>query len=164
MFGEVLIGVPLQSAPSASPVSPLSSQHISFQELYKRNVTGKVDEKGTNTKWGLGKKLSFDTIRESLQHLRPSFGALQNERSGDPLSLSKYKSSLKLKPSMDLVPVIGGTDTLLVSVFGKEMERKKTKGETMAIRFLYNLYLARRRLIKTKLQKVQRQRITLVAL
>ncbi|KAB1212686.1 hypothetical protein CJ030_MR5G009728 [Morella rubra] len=114
---------------------------FSFQELHKQNVTGKVDEKGTNTEWGPRKKLSFDTIRESLQHLRPSSRALQNERCGDLLSLSKYKSSLKLKPLMDSSPVIGGTDTLSVSVFGKEMERKRRRARQWRFDFFITFIL-----------------------
>ncbi|KAB1220327.1 hypothetical protein CJ030_MR3G019073 [Morella rubra] len=34
----------------------------------------------------------------------------------------------------DSGPVISGTDTLPVSIFGKEMERKKMEGETMAMK------------------------------
>lgn len=48
------------------------------------------------------------------------------------MSLSEYKTSLKLKPSTESGPVIGGTGMLPASVFGKERERKEAEGETMA--------------------------------
>ncbi|XP_023892535.1 uncharacterized protein LOC112004517 [Quercus suber] len=133
------------SAPSSS--SSYSSQHISFQELYKRNVTAKAaGENAANntTDSGLGKfgagagaggKLSFDAIRESLRQLRLTNDSSQNERrSGDPMSLSAFKNSLKLKPGPESAPVFGGTDSLPVSVFGKERERKEGEKETMAMK------------------------------
>ncbi|XP_030971298.1 uncharacterized protein LOC115991620 [Quercus lobata] len=127
------------SAPSSS------SQHISFQELYKRNVTAKAAEENAannTTDSALGKlgagaggKLSFDAIRESLRQLRLTNDSPQNERrSGDPMSLSAFKNSLKLKPAPDSAPVFGGTDSLPVSVFGKERERKEGERETMAMK------------------------------
>ncbi|KAF5466825.1 hypothetical protein F2P56_016716 [Juglans regia] len=128
------------SAHATTPSSESSSQHISFQELYKRNVSEKADENGTNTASGAGKfgrsggKLSFEAIRESLRQLRSSPGMAQNERRADPMSLSEFKNNLKLKPSTDPVSVIGGTGTLPVSVFGKERERKDTEGEKMAMK------------------------------
>ncbi|KAG6669553.1 uncharacterized protein LOC122284857 [Carya illinoinensis] len=128
------------SAHATTPSSESSSQHISFQELYKRNVIEKADEKGTNTASGPGKvggsggKHSFAAIRESLRQLGPSPGMAQNEsRMADPM-LSGFKNNLKLKPSTDPVPVIGGTGTLPVSVFGKERERKDMEGEKMAMK------------------------------
>ncbi|XP_041017093.1 uncharacterized protein LOC121259530 isoform X2 [Juglans microcarpa x Juglans regia] len=129
------------SAHATTPSSESSSQHISFQELYKRNVTEKADENVTNTASGPGKfggsggNHSFEAIRLSLRQLRSSPGMAQNERRrADPMSLSEFKNNLKLKPSTDPVPVIGGTDTLPVSVFGKERERKDTEGEKMAMK------------------------------
>ncbi len=50
---------------------------------------------------------SLDAIRQSLKMVKMTTGPSQNERrSGDPMSLSAFKSSLKLKPAPDLV--IGG--------------------------------------------------------
>ena len=84
---------------------------------------------------GAGGKLSFEAIRESLRQLRLKNDSPQNERrSGDPMSLSAFKNSLKLKPAPDSAPVIGGTDSLPVSVFGKERERKEGERETMAMK------------------------------
>ena len=84
---------------------------------------------------GAGGKLSFDAIRESLRQLRLTNDSAQNERrSGDPMSLSAFKNSLKLKPGPDSAPVFGGTESLPVSVFGKERERKEGEKETMAMK------------------------------
>lgn len=84
---------------------------------------------------GAGGKLSFDAIRESLRQLRLTNDSSQNERrSGDPMSLSAFKNSLKLKPGPESAPVFGGTDSLPVSVFGKERERKEGEKETMAMK------------------------------
>ncbi|KAF5466824.1 hypothetical protein F2P56_016715 [Juglans regia] len=46
----------------------------------------------------------------------------------------KAKKSSKASTDPDPVPVIGGTGTLPVSVFGKERERKDTEGEKMAMK------------------------------
>ncbi|KAF3960420.1 hypothetical protein CMV_014862 [Castanea mollissima] len=130
---------------NSAPSSSFSSHHISFQELYKRNVTAKAAEENAANNTadsGLGKfgtgaggKLSFEAIRESLRQLRLTNNSPQNERrSGDPMSLSAFKNSLKLKPGPDSAPVFGGTDSLPVSVFGKERERKEGERETMAMK------------------------------
>lgn len=87
-----------------------------------------------NAEQGSGGRLSFDAIRQSLRQLRPSGNAQQNERSRsmDPMSLSAFKNSLRLRPS-DSGPqrtvVIGGTEPLPASVFAKEM-REKRDGES----------------------------------
>lgn len=67
------------------------------------------------------RKLSFDTIRESLRKIKnPS---VQNDRK-DPLSLSRYTESLRLEPNQP--NVIGGTGTPLPSsIFGKELRKEK---------------------------------------
>ncbi|KAF5466819.1 hypothetical protein F2P56_016713 [Juglans regia] len=113
----------------------LRFSHISFQELCKRNVIEKADENDTNTASGPGKfggtggKPSFEAIREDLRRLRSSPGMALNEWRRAKLMFSKFKNNLKLKSSSDPVPVIGGTGTLPVSMFGKERERKDTEGE-----------------------------------
>jgi len=132
--------VPSPTEPNSASSTSSSSQHISFQELYTRNVTAKSNENGANAESGprkVGGRPSFEAIRESLRQMRPSSppGAAQNERRGvDPMSLSEYKYSLKLKPSPESGPVIGGTGMLPASVFGKERERKGTEGETTAMK------------------------------
>ena len=101
-------------------------------------MTAKADENSANAESGPGKvggRLSFEAIRESMRRLRSSSspGTAQNEgRSAHPMSLSEYKNSFNLKPSTESGPVIGGTGMLPASVFGKERERKGSKGETMA--------------------------------
>ncbi|KAG7992671.1 hypothetical protein I3843_02G138200 [Carya illinoinensis] len=149
--------VPTPTGPnSTSPHLSSSSQHIPFQELYKRYVIDKAHENGTNTASGPGKiggsgKPTFEVIRERLRQLRSSSGMVQNERRGaDPVSLSDFKNSLKLKPSTDSGPVIGGSGILPVSVFGKERERKETERETLTMKTefakMYNFGELRERL------------------
>ena len=58
----------------------------------------------------------------------------QNQRSGDPMALSAFKNSLKMKPTSNSGPVIGGTDMLPLSVFGKGRERRAGERETMAMK------------------------------
>ncbi|CAK9169745.1 unnamed protein product [Ilex paraguariensis] len=125
-----------------SQSSSQSSRHISFQELYKRNVISKGEDSNTNEASKGGGKLSFDAIRESLRHLRSQ----KNQGSGgnttnDPMSLSRFKESFKLRPvdpSVKESPVvIGGSDRLPSSVFGKEMrEKKETEVTAMTTEFL----------------------------
>ncbi|KAE7997259.1 hypothetical protein FH972_001907 [Carpinus fangiana] len=130
--------VPPPTEPNSSSSTLSSSQHISFQELYKRSVAANADENSANAESDPGKvggRLSFEAIRESMRQLRSSSspGTAQNEgRSAHPMSLSEYKNSFNLKPSTESGPVIGGTGMLPASVFGKERERKGSKGETMA--------------------------------
>jgi hypothetical protein len=130
---------PPPTEPNSLSSTSSSSQHISFQELYTRNLTAKFDKNSTNAESGPEKvdgKLLLEAIRESLRQMRPSSqpGAAQNERSADPMSLSDYKNSLKLKPSTESGPVIGGTCMLSAFVFKKERERKGTEGETKAMK------------------------------
>ena len=66
--------------------------------------------------------MPFDSIKESLRKVSSARGMQSELKSGDSLSLSAFKDSLKLKPSD---PVMGGTERLPVSVFGKEMKEKK---------------------------------------
>ncbi|XP_062155238.1 uncharacterized protein LOC133863308 [Alnus glutinosa] len=132
--------VPSPTEPNSASSTSSSSQHISFQELSKRNATAKADENGANAESGPGKlggRLQLEAIRENLRQMLSSSppGAAQNERrSADPMSLSEYKNSLKLKPSPESGPVIGGNGMLPASVFGKETERKGTEGETTAMK------------------------------
>uniref|UniRef100_A0A2N9H3W1 Uncharacterized protein n=1 Tax=Fagus sylvatica TaxID=28930 RepID=A0A2N9H3W1_FAGSY len=120
------------SVPPPSTNSSSSSNPISFQELYnKRNAMAKADNHNATTDGSA--MFSLDAIRQSLKMMKMTTGPSQNDRrSGDPMSLSAFKSSLKLKPAPDLV--IGGTDTLHVSVFAKERERKEGETETMAMK------------------------------
>ncbi|KAA8541963.1 hypothetical protein F0562_023115 [Nyssa sinensis] len=189
--------------------------HISFQDLYKRNVIPKDED--SNSETNQGGKHSFDAIRRSLLQLRSN--AAQNQSQGgdklpasvlgkemrekeetdsrigvdafkevreqllalkmsendkakrsslqepnilsqlgrtpnfmpappkeqlieknqsqgggtgnESLSLSKYQQTLKLRPAdpngKDSTCVIGGTDELPASVFGKEMREKKLR-------------------------------------
>ncbi|KAA8541964.1 hypothetical protein F0562_023116 [Nyssa sinensis] len=116
--------------------------HISFQDLYKRNVIPKDEE--SNSETSQGGKLSFDAIRRSLQQLRSN--AAQNQAQGggtgnESLSLSKYQQTLKLRPAdpngKNSTFVIGGTDKLPASVFGKEMrEKKEAKSAAMKTEFV----------------------------
>ncbi|KAJ0007467.1 hypothetical protein Pint_30264 [Pistacia integerrima] len=80
-------------------------------------------------------KLSFEAIRESLRNMRPngsSDSSVNRNVAADSLSLSAFKSSLKLKPQ-DGSTVIGGTQELPASVFGREM-REESSGDRQAMR------------------------------
>ncbi|KAJ0075989.1 hypothetical protein Patl1_34676 [Pistacia atlantica] len=80
-------------------------------------------------------KLSFEAIRESLRNMRPngsSDSSVNRNVAVDSLSLSAFKSSLKLKPQ-DGSTVIGGTQELPASVFGREM-REESSGDRQAMR------------------------------
>lgn len=130
---------------SRSTVAPpgsgtTASQNISFQEIYKRNVVNKgggpEDSSTVAAEAGGGKsgsKMSIAAIRESLRQLR-SPDSKQNDRgfnATSSMSLSRFKDSLKLRPqdpstSTSAKPfLMGGSDTLPASVFGKEMRDKK---------------------------------------
>ncbi|XP_050250893.1 uncharacterized protein LOC126697820 isoform X5 [Quercus robur] len=50
------------------------------------------------------------------------------------MTLLAFKNSLKLKPTSNSGPVIGGTDMLPLSVFGNGRERKAGERETMAMK------------------------------
>lgn len=75
---------------------------------------------------------SFDAIRESLKNVRNNANMRADKRGvggGDPMSLSILKDSLKLKPAEGKATsgpsVIGGTDSLPISVFGKELRARE---------------------------------------
>lgn len=100
-------------------------------------MIAKADENATpnNTESGTGRNLSFEAIRESLRQIHLKTELPQNQwRSGDPMTLSAFKNSLKLKPTSNSGPVIGGTDTLPLSVSGKGREKKEGERETMAMK------------------------------
>lgn len=85
---------------------------------------------------GVGGRHSFDAIRESLKQLRSTNAAQNEKKSADPLSLSAFRNTLKLKPAPDSstststatanrssrVRVVGGTETM---PFGRESREKK---------------------------------------
>ncbi|KAK4765517.1 hypothetical protein SAY86_026607 [Trapa natans] len=111
------------------PADSPSSQPVSVQELFKRGVIpkGVEPEKEPGPARPVS-HLSFDAIRESLKQLRTNTNSRGDKRSGNdgnPLSLSTFKDSLKLKPSEGTSNVIGGTDKLPFSVFGKELREKE---------------------------------------
>ncbi|KAF8409024.1 hypothetical protein HHK36_005096 [Tetracentron sinense] len=133
--------------PDETSSSSSSSQTISFQELYKRNVIGKGEEVNTGVGTGKSGKLSFEAIRESLRQLRSSTGNQnmndrfrgqpdRGNRGLDPMSLTAFKDSLKLRPDDPAMPksfVFGGSDSLPASVFGREI-RAKTETESQALK------------------------------
>ncbi|PQQ08429.1 uncharacterized protein Pyn_38426 [Prunus yedoensis var. nudiflora] len=109
------------SAPSQqSSTAQGSAQQISFHDLYKRNVLGKSEDPNANK----GGKLSFDAIRDSLKKIKSNTNVQSDGKSVDPMSLSAFTNSLKLKPN-----VIGGTDTLPMSIFGKEKIKGRNEEE-----------------------------------
>ncbi|EOY25982.1 Structural constituent of ribosome, putative [Theobroma cacao] len=119
--------------PTESSAIPSQSRpHISFQEIYKRNASAKQGDSNVNpASSGPGRKLGFETIRESLGKIKKKPGATNvEEKTGPFWSLSHYKESFKLKPSEGNVvyPVIGGTE-LPKSVFGREMTERTKEGE-----------------------------------
>ncbi|OIT19282.1 PREDICTED: uncharacterized protein LOC109217550 [Nicotiana attenuata] len=95
----------------------------SFQEIYKRNVNNAPRPGPTG-------KFDLSAIRTNLRNFNNNNNYNQNnENRGklfDSLSLSRYKDSFKLRPNMD--KVIGGSENLPVSIFGKEMMRDKEGG------------------------------------
>ncbi|XP_057480945.1 uncharacterized protein LOC130767898 [Actinidia eriantha] len=132
--------VPPPEDKSSSP--PPSSQHISFQELYKRNLTSKGEDSANEL--GKGGVLAFESIRERLRHLR-SNATMNQVVNNDPMSLSKFKESFKLRPgdpnARDSRVVIGGTGRLPASVFEKEMREKRgaeSPGMKMEFVKMYN--------------------------
>lgn len=85
----------------------------------------------------------MDAIRRSLNQMRASNNAPQTGRRGsDPLSLSSFKSSLRLRPSdspsaPSRTTVFGGTDPLPQSVFGKEIRERKDGDEPSAMKRVF---------------------------
>ncbi|KAL0342154.1 UNVERIFIED_CONTAM: 30S ribosomal protein S15 [Sesamum calycinum] len=120
-----------RSAPP--PPSSASGQYISLQELYQRNVIAKNDDSAASSDSPAGKSPSgpsYDAIRQSLRQLRANSALAKNQsdsrgKTSDPLSLARFKESLKLKPDQDgnleSPMIIGGTSGL-PSFFGKEKD------------------------------------------
>ncbi|XP_010265700.1 PREDICTED: uncharacterized protein LOC104603378 [Nelumbo nucifera] len=135
--------------PDEKPSSSSSSETVSFQELYKRNVVEKSEGENAGARSAKGGKLSFEAIRESLRQLRSSTGnqnmndryrgqADRGSKVLDPMSLEAFKNSLKLQPQepSSTPSVFGGSETLPVSVFGKEMREKDKEPQEMKTEFL----------------------------
>lgn len=111
-----------------------SASPPSFQELYKRNVNNVRSEVNYNAdrRPPPTGKVDFNAIRASLHNFRENNNN-QSENRGklfDSLSLSRYKDSFKLRPNTDQDVkgsrmVIGGSENLPASIFGKEMMRDK---------------------------------------
>ncbi|KAL2554888.1 S15/NS1 [Forsythia ovata] len=134
--------------PSSSAASPSShsGQPISFQELYKRNVLSKTEESGSTSSdltakpvgaAAAGGVLPFEAIRQSLSQLRSTAPNRQTNSGGkaiDSMSLSRFKESLKLKPvdsnAQEPQMMIGGSDSLPASIFGKEKRESGDKAGT----------------------------------
>ncbi|XP_062089942.1 uncharacterized protein LOC133796448 [Humulus lupulus] len=134
-------GVPpsmgLNSAPS--PSSSGGSSNNSFQELLSRNVLGKAE--GANAEQigggGGGGGISFEAIRLHLKKLRaPVNGQQDGSNRRESTSFTSFKNNLRLKPSdsPQRTTVIGGTDTLPASVFGKDIREKKDGDRSKATR------------------------------
>ncbi|XP_073039158.1 uncharacterized protein [Primulina eburnea] len=117
---------------SAVPPPSSSDQPPSLQELYIKNINSQTDGSNSTTaskylSTAAGGKVSFDTIRDSLRQLRATNMSQrhQNDSTGkpmDPMSLARFKESLKLKPGEMNVPqlIIGGSDRLPASLIGKD--------------------------------------------
>ncbi|PSS07547.1 30S ribosomal protein [Actinidia chinensis var. chinensis] len=127
------------------------SQHISLEELYKRNVMSKAEDFANEA--GKGGRLSFEAIRESLSQLRSN--ATKNQVvNNNPMSLSKFKESFKLGPvdlnARDSRVVIGGTERVPASVF--EKEKRGAESPAMKTEFvkMYNY-----KELGTKLRKLR---------
>ncbi|XP_057724202.1 uncharacterized protein LOC130940160 [Arachis stenosperma] len=100
---------------------PSSSGQISFQEIYNR----KVSEKSGESAPGIGGKISFDALRESVQKIKSN----PNKQGGDPMPLSAFRSTMKSGPSDSASSgsLIGGSGEL-PTFFLKEMNEKKGSG------------------------------------
>lgn len=127
--------VPVPTDSNSAPSQPSSTaqgstQQISFQELYKRSVRGNSDDPNADKGLSSG-KLSFDAIRESLKKIKSNTNVQSDRKSADPMSLSALTNSLKLKPN-----VIGGTDTLPISIFGKKGRNEEEGSNAMKTDFV----------------------------
>lgn len=142
--------------PSTASPSSHSGKPLSFEELYKRNVLPKTEESGSGSSDSTAKpagaataggKLSFDAIRESIRQLRSNSPIRQTDSGGkaaDSMSLSRFKDSLKLKPvgpnAQEPQMMIGGSDSLPASIFGKEKRDGDKAGPATRTEFvkMYN--------------------------
>ncbi|TXG46796.1 hypothetical protein EZV62_026090 [Acer yangbiense] len=121
-----------------NPAASQSPHHISFQELYKRNQT--LSENQSNEMKPAVGKLSFEAIRESLRQMKSNTNTNSNNNNrsnmnagnnSDSLSKLAFKNSLKpmTQDGVSGSRVIGGTQELPVSVFGREMKEGRKGGE-----------------------------------
>ncbi|KAH7564677.1 hypothetical protein JRO89_XS09G0005100 [Xanthoceras sorbifolium] len=116
------------------------SQPISFQELFKRNHN---QNQSSEVKTASGKP-SFEAIRESMRRMRPNSNTNTNSNAtnvstghADSLSRLAFKNSLKSTTQGGSGSrVIGGTQGLPVSVFGREMKGGQREGEGMKTDFM----------------------------
>ncbi|KAK1571894.1 hypothetical protein Q3G72_024550 [Acer saccharum] len=126
---------PPTTEPNPASQSP---HHISFQELYKRNQT--LSENQSNEMKPAVGKLSFEAIRESLRQMKSNTNTNSNNNNrsnmnagnnSDSLSKLAFKNSLKpmTQDGVSGSRVIGGTQELPVSVFGREMKEGRKGGE-----------------------------------
>ncbi|KAK6942132.1 Ribosomal protein S15 [Dillenia turbinata] len=113
-----------------SPQSP-SSSPISFQELFKRNVLPTGQDSKSDSMKAKTRMVTFESISESLKHLRRS--AATNNAVPERVNSSILKDGLKLRSTESESVVIGGAEKFPESVFSKEMKEKKEM-ETAAMR------------------------------
>ncbi|XP_059638618.1 uncharacterized protein LOC132280877 [Cornus florida] len=115
--------------PPGGQPSPPQSQHVSFQELYKRNVIS-TGEGSNAAEANKDTKLSFQAIRESMRQIRSNTPKQQGNggvRLNDPMSLSNFKEVLNTKsgdPNANKSKTAFGGNDLPLSVFGREMNAK----------------------------------------
>lgn len=84
-----------------------------------------------------GGRHNKNLVRDGLRKISFSGSSQMDKKGAGPLSLSAFKASLKLKPSASTSSgisstLLGGTNTLPASVFGKEMKDKKDGDGTAA--------------------------------
>lgn len=119
------------SVPSPSP----SPSTLSFQEIFKKKFNN-IRSEATPRPTPAG-KLNFNALRAKLGNNNS-----QDENRGkmiDPLSLSRYQDSLKLRPNIDKDVkgsgmVIGGSGNLPSSIFGKDMHMRDKEGDNERMR------------------------------
>ncbi|KAL0354851.1 UNVERIFIED_CONTAM: 30S ribosomal protein S15 [Sesamum radiatum] len=124
---------PVASSSNAPPPKIASLEEIrrNLSEFRSRNVIAKNDDSAASSDSPAAKSPSspsYDAIRESLRQLRANSALAKNQsdsrgKTSDPLSLARFKESLKLKPdqngNLDSPMIIGGTSGL-PAFFGKE--------------------------------------------
>lgn len=118
----------LNNSQSQFPSPSRGASNISFQELYKKNVESRGNATSENTgSTGIGGKMSYDMIRESLKQLRMNKPVEVNKGSNNNnvLGGSKLTDSLFGNTTTN---VYGG-GSLPAKVFGKEGSKKK-EGES----------------------------------
>ncbi|KAK2644683.1 hypothetical protein Ddye_019878 [Dipteronia dyeriana] len=125
-------------ATEPNPAAFQSPHHISFQELFKRHQSPSENQ-SNEMKPATGKR-SFEAIRESLRQMKSNTNTNSNYinrsnmnagNNADSLSKSAFENRLN-SMTLDGVSgsrVIGGTQELPVSVFGREMKEGRKGGE-----------------------------------